>query len=105
MESRQKERIEDLLQRHAAEFLSRESNRLSLITVTGLRSTDELGHVTFLVTVYPEDRAEEALGFLMRQRSALRDYIKEHMRLRRIPHIEFELDRGEAHRRGIEEIM
>lgn len=105
MESRQRERIEDMLQRLAAEFLSRESNRLSLITVTGMRATEEMGKVIFLVSVYPEAREEEALGFLMRQRGTLRDYIKENIRLRRIPHIEFEIDRGEKHRRTIEGII
>lgn len=105
MESRQKNRIEELLLRSAAEFLSRESNRLSMITVTGLRASEELGQVTFLVSVFPDERQEEALGFLMRQRGELRDYIKGNVRLRRIPHIEFELDRGEKHRREIEEII
>lgn len=104
MQSRQKERIGEILLRHAAEFLSRESNRLSLITVTGLRSTDKIGHVTFLVSIYPEEREAEALGFLMRERGKLRRYIKEHVRLRRIPHLEFEIDRGEKHRRSIDDI-
>ena len=97
-------RIEEALQHLAAEFLARESNRRSLITVTGIRMSDELGRATILVSVFPEDKEPEALGFLKRQRSDFRSYIKDHMELRRIPEVDFEIDPGEKHRQHVDTI-
>ena len=97
-------RIEEALQHLAAEFLSRESNRLSLITVTGIRMSSELGHATILVSVFPEEREAEALGFLKRQRSDFRAYIKAKTQIRRIPEIDFDIDLGEKHRWLLENI-
>ncbi len=92
MPPRQTNRTREMLMRAAAAFLSRESNRTSLITVTGIECAQDLSRVTFLVSVFPTERKEEALGFLMRGRGDLREYIKENVPLYRIPHIEFAFD-------------
>lgn len=102
MLKRQREQIEERLRHLAAEYLKRESNRLSLITVTGIRMSDELGRATILVSVYPEEREAEALGFLKRSRTDFREFVKDQMYSGRIPHLDFEIDHGEKHRQTIQ---
>ena len=57
---------------------------------------------------YPEDAentARQWVDFLNRKRDDVRAYIKEHVRLRRIPRFEFDLDVGEKHRQHMDELF
>ena len=57
------DKLQELIRMLAAEYFSRESNRQSLITVTGV---DVFAHGTrakILVTVLPESQQEAAVGF------------------------------------------
>lgn len=98
------QRIEDLLKRLAAGFLQRESNRQSLVTVTGIELFDKRKRANILITVFPEDKEESALEFTRRKRSEFRGYIKEHARIQRLPSIDFAIDMGEKNRQRIDEI-
>lgn len=98
MPSFREQKVEELVRHLAAEFLSRESNRTSLITVTHVRLNDAYTKAVVLITVLPEDKEEEALEFARRKRSELRDYIKEHARMRTIPQVDVAIDRGEKNR-------
>jgi ribosome-binding factor A len=89
----------------ASTFVSLESNRTSLITVTRVDLTPVGDKVTFFVTVFPEDAEGPALGFLMRKRGECRTYIKEHAPMKRIPHVEFALDEGDRKRRRVDELL
>jgi ribosome-binding factor A len=89
----------------AAEFLNRESSRTSLITVTGAQESKDGKQVTVFFTTFPEEKEEVALHFLRRKRSDFKEYLKEHMRLKYIPFVEFAIDRGEKHRQHIDDIM
>ncbi len=86
-------------------FISLESNRLSLITVTDMALSDDGSRAIFRVSVYPETSEESALDFLKRKRSDCREYLKEHGALHRIPHLDFEIDAGEKERRRIDELL
>ena len=97
-------RTEELLRHLAAEFISRESNRLSLITVTAVQLSDRRTHATVFVTIFPEDRKEEALDFMNRNRSEFREYIKKHAKLQKLPYVQFALDLGEKNRQRIDEL-
>lgn len=97
-------KLEEIIKIAAAEFLQRESNRLSLITVTRVTMSDKLTKATILVTVLPEDRQEEAREFIRRNRSAFREYLKTHTRLQRLPLVDFDIDYGEKNRQRIDEI-
>lgn len=89
----------------AAQFLSRESNRMSLITVTDVDLAQDMSQAIILVSVFPDDKAKGALDFMNRQRNDLRDYVRENSRLRRIPKFKFEIDAGEKHRQHIDELL
>ena len=97
-------KIEEVMKIAAAEFLLRESNRQSLITVTRVTMSDKLTKATILITVLPEDKEEYALEFARRNRSEFREYLKGHTRLQRLPTVDFQIDFGEKNRQRIDEI-
>jgi ribosome-binding factor A len=89
----------------ASEFIATTSNRNSLITITSTVLTPSGDRVTFYVSVYPEDAELPALGFLMRKRGDIRNYLKDNMSLSRIPHVEFLRDEGEKSRQKVDELL
>lgn len=97
-------RMTDIIKSLTAEFVERESNRTSLITVTRVELIDRGREARIFVTVLPDAMAESALEFLKRMRSDLRSYVTEKSRLFRIPRFDFMLDVGEKNRQRIEEI-
>jgi len=94
-----------ILAEHAAQYISRESNRRSLITITYTELSQKLDRVTFYVHILPEDAEGPGLGFLLRQRGECREYLKKHVPLRRIPHVEFAIDEGEKKRQRVDELL
>ena len=97
-------RVGELIRDTAAVFLNRESNHLSLITVTRVTISKDFKNATVFFTVYPEEKEEEALHFAKRKRRDLKSYLKSHLKLRRIPFVDFEIDVGEKHRQKIDDI-
>jgi ribosome-binding factor A len=93
-----------LIKDAAADFLNRESNRTSLITVTGANISKDFAKATVFFTVFPDDQQEQVLHFARRKRADFKTYLKSHLRLRRIPFVDFEIDEGEKHRQRIDEI-
>ena len=98
------ERVRSLLTSLAASFIRDEANPDPLITVTNVTISPDYRKVTIYVTTIPESGEENALIFLKRKGSEFRTYIKKHSDLKHIPHVEFEIDRGERHRQHIDEI-
>lgn len=103
--SYRKEKLPELLQHLAAEWLERESNRTSLITVTGSRISDSQKHVTILFTVLPENQEAAALDFVKRRMRDFIEYIEKHSRIGRMPEIEFMIDGGEKNRQRIDFLL
>lgn len=89
------EKIEGLIQKLAGEFIERESNRNSLITVTRVYIPSDLKRANIMFTVLPEGQEENALNFLKRSRGEFKEYFKKHAKVGRIPFFDFELDKGE----------
>ncbi|MCK9351874.1 MAG: ribosome-binding factor A [Candidatus Paceibacterota bacterium] len=98
------EKAGNLLMKLAGDFVARESNRTSLITVTRVLILEHGRTATFLISVLPDAEAETALAFLKRKRSDFRQYIKENTRLKTIPVVDFDIDKGEKYRQRIDEI-
>ncbi|MEK7606128.1 MAG: ribosome-binding factor A [Patescibacteria group bacterium] len=86
----------------AAEFINRESNRESLITVTRVMSSTDSKRADVYITVLPDTRVPEALDFLKRKRSEFREFVKTHTRGRSVPTFDFVFDVGEKNRQEIE---
>jgi ribosome-binding factor A len=102
MSSFKEQKVEEILKQLAARYLQRESNRLSLITVTRVIISDKLRKATVLITVLPEEREQEALEFVRRQRTEFRESLKGKTRLQKLPIIDFDIDYGEKNRQRID---
>lgn len=97
-------RLRSTLTHLASEFLKEASDRSTMITVTDTRIDKRGKKARILVTVYPEEKEEQALQFLQRKHRDFRDYLKANARLRTIPYIEFAIDAGERNRQRVEAI-
>jgi ribosome-binding factor A len=98
------EKIIELIKKLVAEYISRESNHLSLITVTGGQISDKLQRAVVFITVLPEQYEDEVLLFLKRQSKDIREYIMSHSKLGRIPFLTFVIDKGEKNRQRIDDL-
>jgi len=104
MKTQKKDRFNEVIRDLSARFLSMESNRTSMITITKVASTNKGDRVTIYFTVYPENREGVALDFVKRKRSDFRNFVRDNSRLSIIPFFEFEIDRGEKARQKIDAI-
>src|ERR1035437_8952071 len=96
------EKVADLIKELSAQFLERESNRTSLVTVTSATCSPDLKRGTIYITVLPDNKEDEVLEFVKRKRSEFRDFLKKNIVIKNIPFIDFAIDRGEKHRQRIE---
>jgi len=99
------ERLAEYVKEKVSEFISRESNHSSLITVTRVDLDNSLKTGTVLISVLPEDKEEEVIHFLKRRRSDVRNYLKSNIRTRMIPFIDFIIDKGEKNRQLVDELL
>ena len=88
----------------AAEFLAREANRNSLITVTRVQMSEDGKRATIFITVFPEMGEQAALKFANRNRGELGQFLSKRTKGMRIPKFEFEIDLGERNRRRLDEL-
>lgn len=98
------ERIKEQIMHLAMEFMSRESNRASLVTVTNVILLEDGAKAIVLFTVLPDDKAPAVLDFAKRKRPEFRKYVKDRCRFRVIPFFDFEIDLGEKNRQKIDEL-
>ena len=98
------EKLKELIREVSAEFLQRESNYTSLITVTSVSVSDRGSRATIFFTVLPEDKEEGALGLAKRKRAEFREYFAKKARMRALPFFDFAIDKGEKNRQQIDEI-
>lgn len=88
----------------AAEFISRESNRNSLITVTRMSLADHEDHATIFISVLPETQEKAVMDFLSRQLSDFREFVKSKIQNGKIPVFTFKIDEGSKLARKIDEL-
>lgn len=98
------EKIKELIRELAAQYFSRESNRTSLITITGVELYSRNSRAKILFTVLPENQEAAALDFMTRQLSEFREFVSENARIMRVPFFEVAIDKGEKNRQRIEDI-
>lgn len=98
-------KVANLLQECAARFVQQEANTNPLITITRVDISPDLKRAIIFFTTIPDGKEQDALIFLKRSATNLRQYLKENAKIKRIPHLEFMLDAGERHRQHIDEVM
>jgi ribosome-binding factor A len=99
------EKIIEQIKHLAADFLERESNRGSLITVTAVILSDDTKNATIYVTVLPDNKEKAATDFLKRKRSEFKEYFKKHSSIGRIPFFDFQIDLGQKNAIKINELL
>ena len=98
-------RVGNIIQECAARFVQQEANTNPLITITRVDISPDLKRAIIFFTTIPDGKEADALIFLKRSGSEMRQFIKENARLKRIPNLDFMLDAGERHRQHIDEVM
>ncbi|MEX0909798.1 MAG: ribosome-binding factor A [Candidatus Paceibacterota bacterium] len=98
------ERVAELFKKLAAEYLIRESNTSSLITVTRTDVASDLKQATIYFTVLPESEEKSVVEFLERKEYDFKEYVRKHSSLQFLPRTSFVLDLGEKNRIRIEEL-
>ncbi len=104
MSSSRDQKLKDIIKEAAAEFLQRESNYTSILTVTDIALSNKSNRATIFFTVLPENKEKGALDFTKRKRAEFREFFKDRARMRTLPFFDFEIDKGEKNRQRIDEI-
>src|SRR5665213_2144476 len=104
MNGNRDERAREALREAAAEFLSREASRQSLITVTNTTLSSDGRRAIIYITVLPETFEVQGLSFANRHCGELAKFLGTRVRGMRTPHIEFVLDKGEKNRQRLDEL-
>jgi ribosome-binding factor A len=97
-------RSKEILIRTAAKFFELESNKTSLITVTGAEIFAKGKQAKIFITIFPEDKEEEGLSFLKRKRTELREFVRKETKIPIVPFLDIIIDQGEKNRLKIEKI-
>ncbi len=98
------EKLKDLIKKVAADFMQRQSNYTSLITITDVSLSDRGRMAKIFFTVLPVEKEKGALDFAKRKRAEFREFFSENARMRALPYFDFEIDGGEKNRQHIDEI-
>ena len=99
------EKVANMIKELAAQFLGRENNRTSLITITGCTTSPDLKRATIFITVFPTTKETAALGFVKRNLKELREFLKKNLAIKIIPFLEVAIDQGEKNRQKIDEML
>jgi len=105
MHQERQTKVAILLAELAAKYIQQESNTDPLITVTRADVSKDYANATVFFTTIPEDKQGDALIYLMRSAGDVRRYVRKHMRIKTIPHLDFQIDFGERHRQDTDVIF
>ena len=98
-------RLAGILKELIATFIRNEANSNPMITVTNLDLSADMRRVIIFITTIPDGREADAIIFLKRNGTELRNYLKKKARIKHIPHLEFMVDAGEKHRQHMDELV
>lgn len=96
------QRIEEEIARAAGEWIARESNRTSLVTVTRVNLSEDGNRATVMISVLPENQEKAVADFLRRNLGEIRHYLGKSSKIGRLPTLSVEIDRGEKNRIAVE---
>lgn len=88
MAGKKDERLISAIHAAAAEFINRESNRRSLVTVTSADLPDEK-HARIFISVFPQKDTRAAMDFLSRRHGEFMSFLKKHVKLHVVPRVSF----------------
>ena len=106
--TRRTDRIATLLEQAVGKVLARglaDPRVQGLITVTGVRVSDDLARATVLVSVTPESKQRVTLAGLSAAARHIRHEASNLIDLRRMPQLTIELDEGLKRQAGVEQAL
>ena len=103
--SDRKEKFGNLVRELSAEAIARMDNHTSLITITGVDISPDLKNATILISVMPTSKEEQALHFIQRNLSEIREHLKKNLDTKIIPYLSARLDLGEKNRQKIDDLL
>ena len=99
-------RIAELLQRTVGEIILNEAGiESTMLTVSSVVLSPNHQHVTIVISVFPENKKEEAMSLLKEKTWAIQQALNKKLRMRPVPKIRFELDNSEEQARKILDIL
>ena len=102
-------RVEDLLRAELSTMMLRDLKdpRVKLASIANLTVSGDLSHAVIYVSVLGDDQEmrEECIQGLKSASGYLRRQLASRLRLRTIPELEFQLDRGAEHSQHISELL
>jgi len=100
-----RDKIINVIKELSANFLEKENNHTSLITVTSCSVSPDMKKATVFISVLPDSKEKSALDFAKRKRGDLRTFLKKNLKIKTIPFMEIEIDKGEKNRQRIDELL
>ena len=98
------EKVNSLLKNLAASFLSRETIG-AIISIIRIETSKDLKSAKLFISIFPETKEKEVLDLMNEKKNDLRKYIGSQIRMKFLPTLEFEIDKGEKSRKRIEELL
>lgn len=100
-------RVNQLIKEKVAEILERELSfgKGVLVTIQNVDTSRDLRYAKVGISVMPFEKSEEVLKILKKQTPYIQKDLSRAIRLKFIPKIEFEIDRGEEKASRVEEIL
>ena len=87
------ETLEKEIRKYTAEYISREASRQSMITVTRSELSSDGKRMVLYISVLPNRAEPIAMDFLKRHQDDIREYVKTHSKVQRVPWLRFSLDK------------
>lgn len=107
--SQRLQRVEDMLRNELAQIIRQDVRdpRVGLATVAGITVTRDLSHAKVMISVLGDAEEErlETVRVLDRAKGFIRSTLAKRVRLRTVPALDFQLDRGAEHSQRINEIL
>ena len=104
MTSRRQEKVNSLLKNLSADFLKKNADN-SIITITRLETSKDLKTAKIFISIFPESKETETIKFLKSRIGELREFVGSKIKMKFLPHLEFEIDKGEKERQKIEKLL
>jgi ribosome-binding factor A len=101
-------RVSDLLKAELSRIIQRDVKdpRKGLTTVADIHVSGDLSHAVVFLSVLGDDEARAASVEALKQaRGFIRSQLAKSVRLRRVPELEFKLDRGAEHSQRISDLL
>lgn len=91
---RRQERVNSLLRRIVSSFIKSEINSEALVTVMRVEISKDLRLARIFISVFPAEKEKEVLNLLKKKKRALYNYLKAKSKLKFLPSLSFERDKG-----------